>query len=327
MTVRCYTRALKNVRYLQRTAPSAFRKAKGDVGFGTGVPLDILQRVHRLPHDSPALVAHEAVSRFLKRHEIPQKGRVKKPAPLFSGTIHFAQLKFETPKGTFSFSTPDMQAMVRYAKHAIVPLTKMVRQYGPSSASVSPKLLRFNACMADHHFSDLELQSWIRQIVKQYRLSSDSCVIVPCPQPISDRSGAVGANSGYHGYAPASKVPYIVLGIHCVNLKLTDRPDSYAMAVSHEIAEMMVDPRANDRNPEVCDPCCANCLAKFYRAYFTASNAYLGTNRRTPPGGLPFAYYTAVVVKPAEVATPGPNGAGTKAGCDYKPRTPRSRGH
>ncbi len=247
---------------------------------------------------------------------MPHGGPRVTATPLFSGTIYFAHVTFQTPTGEFAFSTADMRTMVRYAKHAIVPLGEMIRQYGPNSVSISSKLLGYAAQMSSRRFSDLELQSWIRRIVKANRLSKDSCVIVPCPQHIF--GGGIGADAGYHGFSAAAKVPYIVFGAHGSNLTLADRHDVYAMAVSHEIAEMIVDPRGDEVNPEVCDPCCANCCAKFYRAYFNQSNTYLGTNQRTPPSGVQFAYYTAVVVRPSGAGVSDSKCA-AKSDCDYPP--------
>ena len=316
--VRCYTRALKNARYLQRNGPAALRQRKDAVGFGTGVPIALLQRLHSIRQDSAAVAHHPAVFRFLKRNTIPKVGARPLSTPPFSGTIHFVQVAFQTPTGEFTFSTADMTTMVGYAKHAIVPISQMICQYGSSSVSISAKLLRFTARMSSRRFSDPELQGWIREIVKVNGLSKDSCVIVPCPQHVS--GGGIGANAGYHGFSATARAPYIVFGVHGTNLTLADKPDVYAMALSHEIAEMTVDPRADEVNPEVCDPCCANCCDKFYRAYFAQSNKYLGTNQRTPPGGLPFGYYTAVVVRPSGITTP--QGCAPKADCDYAPKRP-----
>lgn len=69
--IRCYTRAWKNARYLREQDPATFAKDKNAAGFGTGVPIDVLQVLHRLKHDSPELRAHGAVSEFLKTHTVP----------------------------------------------------------------------------------------------------------------------------------------------------------------------------------------------------------------------------------------------------------------
>jgi len=73
--VRCLTRAVKNARYLQQQDPATFAKDKNAEGFGTGVPVNILNRLHQLRPDSPELEAHRAVSDFLKQHTMPKPER------------------------------------------------------------------------------------------------------------------------------------------------------------------------------------------------------------------------------------------------------------
>lgn len=237
-------------------------------------------------------------------------------APLFNGTVRFVHPTFVSPNGTFTFSTADMQTMIQYAQHAIVPILEMVHQeYGPSTTVISPTTIDYTAHMPAATFSDSDLQGWVNDILSTNGLdSSATIIVVPCPTGIGDNAGLVGANGGYHSIA---KGPYAVFGVYATGLTLADQVDQYAMVVSHEIAEAIVDPKADHSNPEVGDPCCANCYHNnnFYRAYFDAFNNYLGTNQQSPPGGFAFAYYTAVVVKPAGGGDcPAPD-----ADCDYSP--------
>jgi hypothetical protein len=69
--VRCFTRAIKNARYLQQHDPATFDKDKNADGFGTGVPMEILHVLHRLRHDSPELQSHPSVSEFLRNRPVP----------------------------------------------------------------------------------------------------------------------------------------------------------------------------------------------------------------------------------------------------------------
>ena len=73
--IRCFTRAVKNARYLQQQDPATFTKDKNAEGFGTGVPVSILNRLHLLQHDSRELRGHAAVSDFLKKHSVPKPRR------------------------------------------------------------------------------------------------------------------------------------------------------------------------------------------------------------------------------------------------------------
>ena len=82
---RCYTRAIKNARYLQQHDPATFAKDKNAQGFGTGVPLDVLQVLHRLKPDAPELIGHAEVSNFLRKHAMPGPRGVEAAFPLFSG--------------------------------------------------------------------------------------------------------------------------------------------------------------------------------------------------------------------------------------------------
>ena len=117
-----------------------------------------------------------------------------------------------------------------------------------------------------------------------------------------------------------ANVPYAVWGMGGTGITLADQADVYAMVVSHEIAELIVDPRGDLSNPEVCDPCCINCEgAAFFRAYFDSFNDYLGTNQSTPPGGFNFAYYVAVVVKPEGAATSEGDCHASNGDCNYPP--------
>ncbi len=68
---RCHTRAIKNARFLKRHDPATFVKDKNAQGFGTGVPMEILQVLHRLKPDSPELKNQPQVSDFLKKHAVP----------------------------------------------------------------------------------------------------------------------------------------------------------------------------------------------------------------------------------------------------------------
>jgi hypothetical protein len=70
--IRCFTRAIKNASFLKQQDPSTFAKDKNAPGFGTGVPIEILQVLHRLKPDSPELKNYAQVSEFLKKRAVPK---------------------------------------------------------------------------------------------------------------------------------------------------------------------------------------------------------------------------------------------------------------
>jgi hypothetical protein len=305
--VRCYTRAAKNARFLQEAAPEIFARDPAAAGFGTGVPLEILRGLHRIPPDSPVLNRHQAVAGVLRTRRPPVPGRVSRDA-LFSGTIHFAQVTFHTSGGDLVVPAADMNQIVAYAQHAIVPISEYAAQYGPNTLNVSPALLTKTVSLTGTSFTDSDLQGWVNDLASANGFGSDHCIFVPVPPGVS--ASDVGENAGYHKKA---NIPYIVAGV-TTGLTLADNADVYAMVVSHETAEMVVDPNVDGNNPEVCDPCDINCN-NLTRCYFDASDNFLGSNQDSPPGGFAFTYYTCAVAKPDGASQcPAP-----AADCQYAP--------
>ena len=99
-------------------------------------------------------------------------------APLFNGTVRFVHPTFVSPNGTFTFSTADMQMMIQYAQHAIVPILEMVHQeYGPSTTVISPTTIDYTAHMPAATFSDSDLQGWVNDILSTNGLDSSATII------------------------------------------------------------------------------------------------------------------------------------------------------
>ena len=304
--VRCGTRALKNAEYLRRHIPEARRK-DDDVGFGTGIPTEVLARLHRLPHDDPDLREHEHVAAFLRSHRLPRPTK-DASGPLFQGTVHFAQVTFETPSRTYAVTDDDMATIVDYARRAIAPIRQYARQYGPTSAKVAARVIEHTVRLRGTSYTDRQLKGWVNDMAAAKSLPSSACVVVVSPHGLHATN--VDANAGYHGKA---NVAYSVVGVFETGLTLDDRKDAFAMVVSHELAELVVDPNVNDTNPEVCDPCDLNC-GPLHRCYFDASGKYAGTTAALPP---PYAYsfYICAVVKPEGAE----NCPASAANCDYAP--------
>jgi len=308
---RCYTRALKNARYLQQMAPQLFAKAPEAEGFGTGVAIEVLRGLHRIRPHSPLLGRHQALAQFLRQNPLPVPARHLGGA-LFSGTVHFAQVTFQTANGNVVIPTADMNLIVQYARHAIVPISRYAAQYGPNTVQVSPTLLAYTASRKNM-YTDQDVQGWVNQMATVNGLPNDSCIFVVSPQGVVIAN--VGGNVGYHGYHPTANVPYAAAGVFATGLNLADNPDVYAMAVSHEIAEMIVDPNADYSNPEVCDGCDINCSNHLTRCYFDVGDRYLGSNQASPPNGFPFSYFICAVEKPAAAGSC----PASSANCAYAP--------
>ena len=307
--VRCYTRALKNARHLQKIAPDLFAKDPSLKGFGTGVPVEILRGLHGIRHNSPILSRHQAVAETLRKHPLPPVGQPPRDA-LFQGTVHFAQFTFHTSSGDKVMSTADMNQITQYATHAVVPISDYATQYGPNAVNVAATVLTKTVNVPSTTFTDNDLQGWVNALKNDNNLPDNSCIFVVVPAGIS--APDVGGNSGYHGKAD---IPYIVAGVWQTGLTLADVPDTYAMVVSHEIAEMVVDPRAAGGDPEVCDPCDINCSRNLNRNYFDAQDNFLGSNEAIPPGGFNYTYYICAIVKPGGAS----DCPASLANCEYGP--------
>lgn len=69
---RCFTRAVKNANFLKQHDPATFARDKDARGFGTGVPIEILQVLHRLEPDSAELKPYPELSAFIARRPMPK---------------------------------------------------------------------------------------------------------------------------------------------------------------------------------------------------------------------------------------------------------------
>ncbi len=76
--IRCFTRALKNARFLQQAAPATFAKSTRDHAFGTGLPAVVLQRLHLFTHESPEVQPHPELVEFLKKQTVPKPKRMER---------------------------------------------------------------------------------------------------------------------------------------------------------------------------------------------------------------------------------------------------------
>jgi hypothetical protein len=109
-------------------------------------------------------------------------------------------------------------------------------------------------------------------------------------------------------------VPYCFVNVFGQNLTVQDQQDLYAWQLSHEIAEMTVDPGANQSNPEVCDACGPNCPPDWRDFFGGPANAYFQTTNAFPPG-FAFNFFINAIVRPdSATQCPAPQSA-----CFYAP--------
>ncbi|MCI4352631.1 MAG: hypothetical protein L3K14_04505 [Thermoplasmata archaeon] len=235
--------------------------------------------------------------------------------PLFQGTVYLANMHFAGTGGPWAIPAIDLATVVQYLGRVVNPIAGYASQYGPTRLTAGPLLPPFTATVANGQYTDQQLQGWISQVVQATNLPAGSAVLVLNPPGLVNQDarerGGVGV-LGYHGF---SSVPYSFVNALGSGFTLDDRADLYAEAVSHEIAEMTVDPRADASNPEVCDGCGTNCRGpSAYRSFFDTSGRYIGSDTAFPPP-FPFEFFVSAIARPAAASDcPAPTAA-----CAYSP--------
>jgi hypothetical protein len=223
-----------------------------------------------------------------------------------------------------------MTMLLQYTQAALPVISQYCAQYGQNSLVVSDKIIRFSVEVPDGKYNDDTLQGWVRSLLPTVGTPiRNSCLVVFNPIGVVNTDGALSDMvGGYHDHVvvvqrsfPNEQVipaPYCFINVSGPSLTLADRGDEYADSLSHEVAEMTVDPYNSYTNPEVCDACGGNCH-KDWRGFFARSPgggfSYLGSASGIPPLTFHYDFFTAAVAQTAYTdSCPSPDW-----GCDYAP--------
>jgi hypothetical protein len=302
MLNRCRSRDLKLAWHLQRVAPELVPSPEPSEGFE-----DLLQST------DPML--RYQLRDLATRGKIPE-ARPTAAGPLFSGTLRIVALGYPSSKGGPSVATPDAAVCAQYARQALPAILRYAAQYGPCSAGVDAVVGSYTPPGSPSRFNDATVKQWVNAYLGASGLPANTTALVLLNPPGALNTDADPSQGvlGYHGLANA---PYAFVNVLGSGFALADPSDQFALALGHEIAEMIVDPKADLSNPEVCDPCGPNCQTVL-RDYFDAAGNYLGTDSAFPPS-YPYAYYLNAIVQPASsTACPAP-----AAACAYAPPAAR----
>lgn len=305
MDMVCSTRLLKNAKFLQSPEVGFLPRLEPLDGFQSLIPLSVLGRLEQVPPDE---VKIERLTEVLSRTP-PPAAQAKPATPLFSGTLRFVEAVFAYSRTNYMVSKADLGVAMKYASAAVVPISEYCSQYGPNGLSVADATVPFSAPLANGKYNDSILSGWVDQLSKANGLGADSCLVFLNPRGVvnTDADATQGV-LGYHSIS-ASGVPYAFVNVMGMGLTIDDAQDVYALALSHEIAEMTVDPEANGNNPEVCDECAGNCSVD-YRNYFDSKGGWLGG--LATPG---YRFFIDGIATPASVAQcPAP-----ESSCTYPP--------
>ena len=248
----CATRALKNARFIQAHAPNLIPAREPEEGFASVIPFSQLCRLHVTADQRSLPEDLRAVTSALPWPEIATTAQT----PLFKGTLYVTRITFaiDGASGTsLAVTAADVTTAIRYLGLACPPISAYASAYGSNALRVSPTALEYAVTLPASSYNDQTLQGWIGDIVSQNGLdAAGSCIVVLSPQGVvnTDADSTQGI-LGYHGIA---KVPYCFANVFGQGFAVDDAADVFAWQLSHEVAEMTVDPTANQANPEVCDP-------------------------------------------------------------------------
>jgi len=330
------TRAMKNAREIRSVAPKVFPEKEPLAGYASVVPLDILQRFHHMTDAElkayPNLL--DAAQQIRKKHN-PVGGQPIQPRglifsdPPFQGTVYLTKLTFKVGANTLAVPDADVATIRQYLTVASPAISQYCSQYGQNGLKVSTKILTMTVDVPSGKYNDDTMQGWIRQLVQSQvpTAPNNSCVILLNPVGVVNTDGALSDRIlGYHNevivqvQGPPNGVflgsPFCFVNVVGNNLTVADRNQDYATALSHEVAEMVVDPFASWTNPEVCDGCAGNCNNEWHS--FFALNpggglSYLRSDKSIP--AVPFDFYIAAVAQPSHSGDcPAPESA-----CAYAP--------
>jgi hypothetical protein len=299
MSTMCGTRSVKIAKHLHAVAPSGITAssidafAVGRAGSGSAVDLPT-------PED-------DTLRAWLEHNPIPA-GTPAVAAPLFHGTLVFVRMTFHEPGGASSaMSLSDVQVAVQYATLAVNPIQRYASLYGPNSVNVSPNVIEFDAQLAGNSFTIADFEAWVDQCSSTARAAgiSSPCIVILHNRDLSNSPAFVNNRNAFHSMTSSGN-PYCYCLVFGEGLSVADNnhtlsghvnEEVYAHILSHEIAEMVVDPRANVENREVCDACAGNCDNSWF-CLFDQSGTFLGgtANTATSTG---FAYFINSIVSPS----------------------------
>lgn len=306
------TRAIKNAAQLERQFP----RPAGLAPYATVIPTDILASAHRAVGDLSALETDAAHALRSAKFAMPQNFAKH---PLFSGVIHFVRLQFRV-KATgqlISVSEADMQVARDYAALAVVPISQYATQYGPNSLQVSSNFIETTVDIPDTTYDDNYVHNWVKVIAQQNSLASSDAVVILNPPALVNKSQALSDGTG--GYHYKAQIAYAFVNLRGSGLAISDAGWLFAGPLSHELAEMTVDPDGNDDNPEVCDACGPN-YASTWLAYFDDTRTYIATSQAFPPP-FPYHFFLNGICRPDFVTRvpPALSLADQALACNYPP--------
>lgn len=245
-----------------------------------------------------------------KRKTSPVSQRAVSTEKLFSGMLHFVSLLF--PNG-LAVSNADLDTAIRYMQLAAPMITRYCSEYGSNSIGINETIITYSPSTTS--YNDATLEQWAESIARQNSISDSDCLVFLNPQgAINSDADATKGVLGYHNITPSGP-SYCFVNVMGTGFTIDDGADIYAVALSHEVAEMCVDPLANLSNPEISDECAGNCQVDF-RNFFDSNSIWISASLSSAfPPNFPYTFFTEGIVLPADAKEcPAP-----AKSCQYAP--------
>jgi hypothetical protein len=172
----CGTRSYKNAEHIRQIAAHLIPKESGK-GLTSIISADHLASLHTMSNPKDVIENKELAD--LLTNNMPPLPSASITGALFNGTLHFVQLTFNTPNGTFFVNDQDMQTAINYAKLVVIPISKYASQYGQNSVGVSSNLIKYSVTLNSNEFKEIQLKEWVVDIVNKNHLQTDGsdCIV------------------------------------------------------------------------------------------------------------------------------------------------------
>lgn len=342
MTLMCATRARKNLKYIRSVAPDLLPAEEPAAGYTSIIPFNILRNLHRSSDDAlrnyPNLLEVARKMRSDWQSRTQQKADTAAfglfPSSSFQGTLYLVQPTFMVNGAPITVSDADVATVLQYLQVALPQISKYCSAFGENKLAVSSTILRIAPTISNGTYNDDDLQNWVRGMVSELLLQKAAaspgsvCMVFLNPVGVVNSSHTRSVALGHHdsvmvpwldGVQVTEEIsPYCFVNLFGSGFTVNDPAETYAFGLSHEVAEMTVDPGSGWTNPEVCDSCSGNCGPEWH-AYFEVVtptfSRYLGTGLSIPKAPANYDFYVCAVVHPADVnSCPGGDW-----GCDFGP--------
>jgi hypothetical protein len=282
MRTLCGTRKVKVLKYLERTVPQSVPRSS--LRALEKLPSNVLSRLHTVS-DWDTVTQDAQLKNWLANNAIPLANK-KVSSHLFQGTVVIVQVTFEDAnKPPSSMSAADVQTVIEYATLAVQPIHRYATRYGVNRVGVWPKILPFTASVKGNSFTQGQFEGWVDECAKIARKDDieNPCIVILHNRELPNSPQFSGNSDPYHA-ATGNGTPYCYCLVFDENLSVADNNHTvdgepnekvYAHILSHEIAEMVVDPHGDWRNPEVCDGCAGDCNVSLFDL-FDQNGVFMG---------------------------------------------------